>query len=287
VTAAAALALGAAVLFGFGLVLTQRGLATMTPVAGAAVSMPAAAVLFWAAAPLRFDPSAWDFTAAAIFAGVGVLYPAIATLLTFVANRRMGPGVAGALGNLAPLFAVGLAVVTLGEIPGAGQAAGILAIVIGVGLISLGAPGAVRAWPVWALALPLAAAAIRGGVQPAVKAGLALWPSPFAAVLLGYTVSATVALLAALTLRRDGRRFTRAGAGWFALVGLCNGLAVLGLYAALDRGPVSLVSPLVATYPLVTLALGAALLGLRPHAREGAGIALTVGGGALLLIRAG
>lgn len=286
-TAAAALALGAAVLFGLGLVLTQRGLATMTPVAGAGVSMPAAALLFWAVAPLRFDPSAWNVTAAAVFAGVGVLYPAIATLLTFSANRRMGPGVAGAVGNLAPLFAVSVAVMALGETPGAGQVAGIVAIVAGVGLISLGAPGVARGWPVWVLALPLAAAAIRGGVQPAVKAGLALWPSPFAAVLVGYTVSATVALLAALSTGRGGRRYTRAGAGWFALVGLCNGFAVLGLYAALERGPVALVSPLVATYPLATLALGAALLGLRPHAREGAGIALTVIGVGLLLVGAG
>lgn len=40
----------------------------------------------------------------------------------------------------------------------------------------------------------------------------------------------------------------------FAAVGLCNGAAVLLTYAALAHGPVSLFSPLVATYPLFTLA---------------------------------
>jgi drug/metabolite transporter (DMT)-like permease len=68
-------------------------------------------------------------------------------------------------------------------------------------------------------------------------------------------------------------------------VGVCNGLAVLLMYAALARGPVAIVSPLVATYPLVTVAASA----LARHAvgnqlRVTAGAALTVVGVALLLV---
>jgi hypothetical protein len=33
------------------------------------------------------------------------------------------------------------------------------------------------------------AAAVRGFIQPSVKVGLAIWPSPFAAVLTSYIVS--------------------------------------------------------------------------------------------------
>src|SRR5260370_42241887 len=57
---------------------------------------------------------------------------------------------------------------------------------------------------------------------------------------------------------RTGNR--RGGRLWFGCVGACNGLGVLALYAALAHGPVLLVSPLVATYPLVTLAFAAILL---------------------------
>jgi drug/metabolite transporter (DMT)-like permease len=67
-------------------------------------------------------------------------------------------------------------------------------------------------------------------------------------------------------------------------VGLCNGGAVLTLYAALAAGPVALVAPLVATYPLVTLALARLLpnrAALPPAAL--AGIAATVAGVMLLL----
>lgn len=48
------------------------------------------------------------------------------------------------------------------------------------------------------------------------------------------------------------------GALWFAAVGLCNGLSVLAMYGALEYGPVAVVSPLIATYPLVTLLLSRA-----------------------------
>ena len=56
------------------------------------------------------------------------------------------------------------------------------------------------------------------------------------------------------------------------------------MYAALARGPVALVAPLVATYPLATLMLGAVFLRRVPIGRRVAlGVAVTVAGVALLL----
>jgi drug/metabolite transporter (DMT)-like permease len=81
------------------------------------------------------------------------------------------------------------------------------------------------------------------------------------------------------------RRFDRRGALWFAAVGLCNGLSVLSLYAALGRGPVALVAPLVASYPLVTLLLSFVFL---KHEHIGpqlvVAVAVIVGGVVLLII---
>src|SRR5262249_52984098 len=134
--------------------------------------------------------------------------------------------------------------------------------------------------------LPLVTAALRGFIQPVIKLGLALWPSPFAAVLIGYLVSSAVGLTA-LRWRTGGWRpaADARGLAWFAGVGVCNGLAVLLMYAALARGPVTIVSPLVATYPLVTVVASA----LARHAVENQlrvtlGAALTVAGVALLLV---
>ena len=72
---------------------------------------------------------------------------------------------------------------------------------------------------------------------------------------------------------------------WFAVTGLCNGIGTLLLYVALGAGPVSLVVPLVATYPLVTVALSALLFGqTKVTLKLTAGTALTVAGVVLILV---
>lgn len=278
------IALASAVCFALALLLAQVGLRHMPPLAGAAVSVPTATLLFWLAAPFTIDAAAIDGGAVTIFAAVGLLFPAAVTVLTFAANRHMGPTVAGTLGNLTPLFAVLGAFIVLGERPGSAQLGGLAVIVAGVLLLSWSSgPSGVSGWPLWALLLPLTAAAIRGAVQPAVKLGLTLWPSAFAAGLIGYSVSSLVLLAVAARAGALGG-ITRRGARVFAGVGLCNGLAVLLLYIALAGGPVSLVSPLVATYPLFTLAFGAIAVRATPLGpRVIAGVVLSVTGVMLLL----
>src|SRR6516162_9579661 len=153
-----------------------------------------------------------------------------------------------------------LAIVILGERVRGPQLLGLAAIVVGISLmyrvhVNLSARS------LWVMALPLAAAAIRGVVQPIIKFGLEWWPNPTAAVVVSYTVSSTVLIVSALVRTRwtipdvDHR-----GALWFAVVGLCNGLSVLAMYAALEYGPVAVVSPIVAGYPLVILLLSPAFL---------------------------
>jgi drug/metabolite transporter (DMT)-like permease len=280
------LALASALGYGLGLTLTQFGLRDVPPATGAAISTPTSALLFVAAAPLGLAGTTPAWSALPIFAAVGLLFPAAATLITFAANQRLGPVITGSLGNLAPVFAVLLAFVLLGEPIRIGQMAGLAIILAGVLVLTAPRGGAKAGWISWYVALPLVTAALRGFIQPVIKLGLAIWPSPYAAVLVGYLVSAAVVVTA---LRwRTGRWRPQAsarGLAWFAGVGLCNGLAVLLMYAALARGPVTIVSPLVATYPLVTVAASA----LARHAVENQlrvtlGAALTVAGVGLLLV---
>jgi drug/metabolite transporter (DMT)-like permease len=280
------LALASALCYGLGLTLTQFGLRDVPPAAGAAISIPTSTLLFVAAAPIGLAGTTPDWTALPIFAAVGLLFPAAATLITFEANRRLGPVITGSLGNLAPVIAVLLAFVLLGEPLRLGQMLGLAIILAGV-IVLTGPRGRQNAgWISWYVLLPLAAAALRGLIQPVIKLGLALWPSPYAAVLVGYVISSAV-VVTALRLRTGSWRpaANARGLRWFAGVGICNGLAVLLMYAALARGPVSIVSPLVATYPLVTVVASA----LARHAvghqmRVTLGAALTVAGVGLLLV---
>ncbi len=272
--------------FGLALVLTQFGLRYMPAASGAMVSVPTTAVLFWLLSPALLRTDGWQPAAIAVFALVGLFFPAAVTLLTFAGNQRMGPTITGTVGGTSPLFAVAAAVMFLDEKLTFAAAAALFCIVSGVALLTWRSGPVPRQWPALLIALPLAAAALRGAAQAATKIGLAWWPNPFAASLIGYTVSATV-IVAGLALRHGGKLppVDRRGAAWFVIVGLGNGAAVFALYAALSLGRVTVVAPIVATYPVYTLLLGALLLhGERITLPRLAGVAATVAGVVLLLV---
>lgn len=280
---AVALAVLSSALFGAALVTTHSGLKYLDAPTGARVSIPSAMLMFWLLAP-ALDLAGWRAAALGIFALVGLFYPAAVTLLTFEANRRLGPTVTGTVGGTTPLFAVLGAAVFLGEALGARELFATFLIVVGT--IALSRPrnadreGRQRS----ALWLPWSAAALRALAQVLSKAGLALWPNPLAAALVGYTVSSAAVWASALGQRAGNPAFKRRGVAWFAVTGILNGAALLCLYHALNAGPVYLVSPIVATYPVFTLMLSAAVL--REERMSGAliaGVALTVAGVVLLV----
>jgi drug/metabolite transporter (DMT)-like permease len=271
--------------FGAGFVLTQFGLRWMAPWVGVAISIPTSTLLFWCLAPFFVDPSDGSLKAVALFACVGLFFPGAAALLNFESNRLMGPNIAGALSSMTPVFAVLLAIVILGERVRGPQLLGLAAIVVGVGLMYRGHVS-LSGRSLWLMAIPVAAAAIRGVIQPIVKFGFEWWPNPIAVVVVSYTVSSAVLIVAALA-RAGGTipDIDHRGALWFAAVGLCNGLSVLAMYGALRYGPVAIVSPLIAGYPLVTLLLSRAFLvkeGVGPQLI--AGVAGVVCGVVLLLV---
>jgi uncharacterized membrane protein len=153
-------------------------------------------------------------------------------------------------------------------------------------IISVSRPRDLGDWRSWALLLPLASALLRGLVPPIVKLGLEIWPSALWACLIGYVMSSLV-VLTVQRIRKGTFVAEAPGRGrfWFALTGICNGLSLLTQFAALRHGPITLVAPVAAIYPLVTLFLSAIVLHhVRITPRIVAGTALTVAGVALVLI---
>jgi drug/metabolite transporter (DMT)-like permease len=280
------LAIAAATFLGGGLVLTQFGLRHIHPLSGAAISIPAFTLCFVLASPILLRGETIVWSAVPIFAAVGLVFPALLTLLTFAGNRALGPVVTASLGNISPLFSVLLAVVLLGEPLRLWQFVGLILIVAGVLVITVTRTQDMRNWRTWALLLPLGAAVLRGVIPPVIKVGLEIWPSPIAAGLTGYIFSSLTVLMVERV--RNGRFIVQGpvqGRLWFALTGICNGIGTLLFYAALGAGPVSVVTPLVATYPMITVGLNMLVFGgTRAGLRLAGGSALTVTGVVLILI---
>jgi uncharacterized membrane protein len=99
--------------------------------------------------------------------------------------------------------------------------------------------------------------------------GAGLWPT-VGNLVVAATVTGAIALARGV-MPRPGSIPRLAVAGGVAL-----GAADTGLTTALQRGPLTIASVLGNLYPLVTIALGVALLGERVRVWQGAGIALAI-----------
>lgn len=284
-------ALAAACGFALAMIANRVALRHMATLAGATVSIPAVTMTLWLLAPWCLQGAAEHASAVAVFAAIGVLFPAAVTLMIYEGNTRLGPTTTATVSSTAPLFAFVAAVAFLGEALSWRMALATAMIVCGIAWLSWSGPApgdraGHRSRPA-DLLFPAGAALVRGAAQVAMKFGLALWPSAYAATLVGYTVSSLVVIGASrLAARRRPPVYTLRGIGWFLLVGACNGSAMFLMYAALARGEVTRVAPIVASYPLITLLLSALLLREERFShRQLAGIGLTVAGVAACALR--
>ncbi len=252
------LAIGAAFLFALGIQFTRKGLRHIDSRTGTLVSIGTAALLYWAVSPWLLERHYWTSPAIALFAAIGLFRPFLSSNLSMAGTRYLGATISSTLASASPVFGVALGVLLLGEYFGLEVAFGTAAIVTGVVVLSW-RDDVSRAWPWWALTLPIGAACLRSVAQAFAKLGMESLPSPYFVGLVGYSVSF---LVAAADHRWRGAALHTAfnrGCGWLVLTGASYGLAILFLNSALDCGRLSVVAPIVACAPLFTLLLGVSL----------------------------
>lgn len=126
----------------------------------------------------------------------------------------------------------------------------------------------VFAWGAWAITLKL-------GIGYGDPYSMVVWSSLFAVLLVPANWLAFRRIKAPLSM--DARLMFWAGLGV-----VLSGAAVWTYTLALSRHQAGLITAVTASYPALTLALGAALLGERPTALQMAGVGLTVAGVLLL-----
>ena len=281
----AAIALFAAALFGLVVHVQRRGLDGTDGLTGTFISVVVMSAIYWLMSPLYMEWGWWTSQAAILFALCGLMMPAFSARMQIASVGAVGPALTSAIASFAPAFAVLPAVFVLGESFGLRPTAGLCLMILGLTLAAIGRNGVSRDWPLWALALPLGAAFLRGILLPVMKVGFAEVPSPLFASLVMSSVSVVVLGVMIVTSGRSPE-VLRGGNGhlWFALGGLIIAGGLLALNTAISLGDVVIAAPLAATTPLWALLYGALIFRRESLGPRHLLIASMVVAGAILIV---
>jgi drug/metabolite transporter (DMT)-like permease len=264
-------------MFGFMTVAIVTGLRDLPDASGATLAtvLPAFAVIF-VAALIRHDPhGAWPFFLA------GLLAPGISQILFTKSVQEIGASRVSVTVGAAPLAAVTIAILFLGEPIRLPLLLGAVAIVAGGAVLVMerGRPEHLRARGIAFAAATALLFATRDNVVRAMHGHAAPETAGAAILFAGVVVASlwTRRLPTKLELRK------------LAPAGLLFGVSYICLFEAYWRGRVTVVSPLVATESLFGVALAALLV----RHTEGMGRRIAVGavlvviGGAIIGAAAG
>jgi uncharacterized membrane protein len=248
-------ALCSAFLFALSNHFTNIGLEGTDARSGTLVSIAASAIVYWLLTPFFVESWYWGTWAFLLFAAVGLIRPSLSSVLATSSIKVMGPTLTSALTAATPLFGAFLAITFLGEHLTVPIAIGTLAVIAGAVVGAWSPQGVKRSWPLWAIALPLGASAIRAIGHAVTKIGLVEVPSASFAVMVSNTVSFAIALLA---FRMQSRPFvgTRKSHAWFFTAGVTNALSLQFLNSALQVGELVSVVPIVSATPVFTMVMG-------------------------------
>jgi drug/metabolite transporter, DME family len=245
--------------FGVLNITMRRGLERVSDVdAGSAVIAMVAFLLVAAIA----GASGTDFDAEELwpFFLLGIFVPGLSQLLVVHAVRAAGASRAGILFGMAPLFSALIAIIAFGEPLRWPLAAGTLLVVAGGVVLASEAEHPVD-YRVYGAVLAVTVAVwfgIRDNVARTVSENVAADAlAQTTAIMLG----ASIVLLANLLRQPSALSRLRLAFPPFASSGIVTALAQVTLFAALDRGRVTVVAPLVGTGVLWTVVFAAIFLG--------------------------
>lgn len=249
------LALAAALLFSTGAQFLNIGLSSVNPRTGTAIAMAASAVVYVVISVFYVELDYFFHSATILFFAAGLLGPAISANCAAIAIRYLGPTLSSTLSSTSPLFGILLGVLWLGEVLTWEAAVGTGAIVAAI-FVLMKPGGVARNWPLWALSMPITAAAIRAATQVVTKVGMEDLPAPiYAAMISGIASLLGALLIAKFTGSPFKVNWRERAPYWFVGAGITFGIGVICVNFALLWGKVIIVIPVVSSTPIFSMLL--------------------------------
>jgi drug/metabolite transporter (DMT)-like permease len=172
---------------------------------------------------------------------------------------KIGASRSSALQSISPLVAAAIAIAVLQESVTALIMSGTVLVVIGIALVSWKAEKELPSFRWWHLLLPVGAACLTGMNHPMRRYALSLSNEPlFFAAFMGVVSLAGFPIYMAIAPQGQPLVWSRKAVWPFLCTGVFETVSIVLIITALSVGPVVVVAPLAATYPVWAL-IGAKL----------------------------
>jgi uncharacterized membrane protein len=247
------LALGTSIFYAVALVSARKGLRYSTPATVTCISILVQVVTLWGVVFARGGVPKVLPLAVALFIFVGVTQLGV-RFLAYGGVSKIGASRSSALQAISPLISAAVALVFLHEKATLVILLGTVLVVCGIVLISWRAEKQIMAFRWWHLLLPVGAAFLTGINHPIRRYALTLSNEPlFFAALMGAVSLVSFLAYANLGSTKERLVWQRKAVGYFLVTGVAETLSITSIITALSIGPVVVIAPIAASYPLWAL----------------------------------
>jgi drug/metabolite transporter (DMT)-like permease len=235
------------------LVSSRLGLKYSTPTTVTLVSIAVQNFALWIAVFLTGGIPAVSWISVGLFCVVGIFQLGV-RLLAYTGVLKIGASRSSALQSISPLIAAAIAITVLQESVTTLIMSGTVLVVIGIVLVSWKAEKELPSFRWWHLLLPVAAACLTGMNHPMRRYALNLSNEPlFFSAFMGAVSLAGFSIYRTLLPQRQPLVWNRKAFWPFLCTGVFETVSIVLIITALSVGPVVVVAPLAATYPVWAL----------------------------------
>ncbi|HEY7319490.1 MAG TPA: EamA family transporter [Candidatus Binatia bacterium] len=253
-----ALALVTSVSYAGALICSRLGLRYSNPTTVTLISILVQNLVLWTAVFFLRGIPAVSGIAVTLFVIVGVFQLGV-RLLAYTGVLKIGASRSSALQSINPLISATIAIVVLKESATTLTVFGTLLVVTGVILVSWRAERELLNFRWWHLLLPIGAAMLSGVNHPMRRYALSLSNEPlFFAAFMGFVTLIAFAGYMLFSPHETRLVWDRRALWPFLCTGLFETFSIFLIITALSIGPVVVIAPMAATYPVWAL-IGAKL----------------------------
>jgi drug/metabolite transporter, DME family len=253
-----ALALVTSISYAGALICSRLGLKYSTPTTVTLVSILVQNLVLWTAVFFLSGIPPVSWVSVTLFGIVGVFQLGV-RLLAYTGVLKIGASRSSALQSINPLISFTIAIVVLKESATALTLAGTPLVVAGVVLVSWRAEQELLSFRWWHLLLPVGAAILSGVNHPMRRYALSLSNEPlFFSAFMGFVTLIAFAGYMTISSQEPRLVWDRRALWPFVCTGIFETFSIFLIIKALSIGPVVVIAPIAATYPVWSL-IGAKL----------------------------